>query len=43
MTVTVERPPAKFQVLKFVSPFKEGNDGDGVASFGTTRYDRGLL
>lgn len=34
-TVVVERPPAKFQVLKWVSPFREGGDGDGVPGFGT--------
>ena len=35
VTVVVERPPAEFQVLKWVSPFKDGNDGDGTPSFGT--------
>ena len=34
VTVVVERPPAEFQVLKWVSPFKDGNDGDGTPSFG---------
>ena len=33
--VTVEKPPAKFVVVKYVSPFALGNDGDGVATFGT--------
>ncbi len=28
-TVTIERPPADLRVLKFVSPYKEGVDGDG--------------
>ncbi len=35
VTVVVERPPAEFQVLKWVSPFKEGDDGDGTPGFGT--------
>jgi len=39
--VTVELPPAELQVLKYVSPYKEGSDGDGwiagVASFGTDK------
>ena len=35
MTVVVEKPPARFVVVKYVSPFQLGNDGDGVATFGT--------
>jgi hypothetical protein len=35
VTVTVERPPAKLRVLKWVSSFREGDDGDGEPSFGT--------
>lgn len=35
VTVIVERPPAEFQVLKWVSSFKDGDDGDGSPSFGT--------
>ena len=34
-TVTVEKPPADLQVLKFVSVYRLGNDGDGVPTFGT--------
>jgi uncharacterized repeat protein (TIGR01451 family) len=38
-TVTIERPPADLVVRKFVSPYKEGADGDGSisgsATFGT--------
>ena len=38
-TVTIERPPPDLRVLKYVSPYKEGADGDGwiggVATFGT--------
>ena len=34
-TVVVERPPAKFQVLKWISPFRDGGDGDGNPGFGT--------
>ena len=30
VTVTVEKPPAKLQVVKWESPFKEGDDGDGT-------------
>lgn len=33
-TVTVEKPPADLRVFKFVSPYFDGNDGDGVPSFG---------
>lgn len=33
-TVTIERPPADLVVNKIVSPFKLGNDGDGLPSFG---------
>ena len=36
-TVTLERPPADLQVVKFVSPYQLGNDGDGSPSFGTAR------
>ena len=35
--ITIERPPANLQVVKFVSPYKLGDDGDGVPSFGTLR------
>jgi uncharacterized repeat protein (TIGR01451 family) len=35
VTVVVERP-ADFEVFKQVSPYKEGNDGDGVPTFGNT-------
>jgi hypothetical protein len=35
VTVRVERPPAMLRVLKWVSPFRDGNDGDGNPSFGT--------
>ena len=34
-TVTVEKPPADLQVLKSVSVYKLGNDGDGNPTFGT--------
>jgi len=34
--VTVEAPPAKLRVLKFVSVYALGDDGDGVPSFGIT-------
>lgn len=33
-TVTIERPPADLVVNKLVSPYKLGNDGDGLPSFG---------
>jgi len=33
--VTVEKPPARLRVLKWVSPFENGGDGDGVPGFGT--------
>ena len=33
-TVTVEKPPADLQVLKSVSVYQLGNDGDGVPTFG---------
>lgn len=36
-TVTLERPPADLQVVKFVSPYQLGNDGDGFPTFGTAR------
>lgn len=35
VTVVVERPPAELQVLKWVSPFQDGDDGDGTPGFGT--------
>ena len=35
VTVISERPPAQLQVLKWVSPFKDGDDGDGTPGFGT--------
>jgi uncharacterized repeat protein (TIGR01451 family) len=35
VTVIIERPPARLRVLKWVSPFEEGGDGDGVPGFGT--------
>lgn len=34
VTVAVERPPARLQVGKWVSPFEEGDDGDGDPNFG---------
>ena len=34
-TVSIELPPADLRVTKFVSPYKEGNDGDGTPNFGT--------
>ncbi len=34
-TVTVEKPPADLRAFKFVSPYLEGDDGDGVPTFGT--------
>jgi hypothetical protein len=34
VTVTIERPPARLQVGKWVSPFEEGDDGDGDPNFG---------
>lgn len=41
VTVRVEKPPADLRVLKYVSVYKEGSDGDGsiggTASFGTTQ------
>jgi hypothetical protein len=33
--VSIELPPADLRVTKYVSPYKEGSDGDGVPSFGT--------
>jgi len=33
-TVTIEKPPADLQALKFVSPYFEGAFGDGVPTFG---------
>jgi hypothetical protein len=33
VTVTIERP-AEFEVFKQVSPYQEGDDGDGVPTFG---------
>lgn len=35
--ITIERPPANLQVVKFVSPYRLGDDGDGVPNFGTIR------
>jgi uncharacterized repeat protein (TIGR01451 family) len=39
ITVAVDKPPAELRVLKWVSPFKDGDDGDGNKSgtptFGT--------
>ena len=34
-TVTVEKPPADLRVFTFLSPYKEGDDGDGNPFFGT--------
>lgn len=33
VTVTIERPPARLRVAKFVSPFRLGGDGDGTPTF----------
>jgi Flp pilus assembly protein TadG len=35
-TVHIDLPPPDLRVLTFVSPYRKGSDGDGVASFGTT-------
>jgi hypothetical protein len=35
VTIIVERPPARLRILKWVSSFREGSDGDGEPSFGT--------
>ena len=35
VTVKSQKPPAELQVLKWVSTFKEGSDGDGNPGFGT--------
>ncbi len=34
-TVSIELPPADLRVLKWVSPYMEGDDGDGVPNFGS--------
>ncbi|HEY0444504.1 MAG TPA: TadE/TadG family type IV pilus assembly protein [Candidatus Limnocylindrales bacterium] len=34
VTVHIDLPPAKLRVLKFVSPYALGDDGDGSPSFG---------
>ncbi len=34
-SVRVELPPADLRVLKWVSPYRDGDDGDGVPSFGS--------
>ena len=34
MTIHIDLPPAKLRVLKFVSPYALGDDGDGVPAFG---------
>jgi hypothetical protein len=34
-TVTVLKPPARLTVEKHVSPYEDGNDGDGTPTFGT--------
>jgi hypothetical protein len=34
VTVAIERPPARLQVGKWVSPFELGDDGDGDPNFG---------
>lgn len=33
VTVSIERPPARLRVAKFVSPFRLGGDGDGTPTF----------
>ena len=35
VSVTVEKPPARLVVEKYLSPFENGSDGDGAPSFGT--------
>ncbi len=35
VTVTVEKPPARLRVMKWVSPFELGDDGDGLPTFGS--------
>jgi uncharacterized repeat protein (TIGR01451 family) len=35
VSVIVERPPARLRILKWVSSFRQGDDGDGEPSFGT--------
>ena len=35
VTVLVERPPARLRVYKYVSPFRDGGDGDDYPAFGT--------
>jgi Flp pilus assembly protein TadG len=35
-TVSIALPPADLKVTKFVSPYKEGSDGDGSPTFGQT-------
>ncbi len=35
VTVVVEKPPARLRVMKWVSPFELGDDGDGVPTFGS--------
>ena len=35
VSATVEKPPARLRVLKWISPFELGGDGDGVPGFGT--------
>ncbi len=37
VNVVINKPPARLNVLKWVSPFKDGSDGDGNPSFGTGR------
>jgi hypothetical protein len=34
-TVTIDLPPPDLRVLKFVSPYRDGDDGDGIPSFVT--------
>ena len=35
VTVIGRASAGRVQVLKWVSPFKDGDDGDGIPSFGT--------
>jgi TadE-like protein len=35
VTIAVDKPPARLRVLKWLSPFQDGDDGDGHPGFGT--------
>jgi hypothetical protein len=35
VTVVVQRPPGELRVLKWLSPYRLGSDGNGVPTFGT--------